>query len=163
MAIVESVSVEKKAAIEIFYDKVREQIRSENELYNQRIIWLITMQAFLFATLGLILQAKYSTSPGLRDAIFYVSFILIPLTGVYVGLACYRMLGQARDNLDALGKLWDVKSVDLADAKEISFYPHPKGLNEPIRKRDLSPVRAAYIPLIFVFVWPIFFIFLILA
>lgn len=51
----ESVAANSASEIRETYNILRSQIQHENELYNQRIIWLITIQALLYATIGLIL------------------------------------------------------------------------------------------------------------
>lgn len=35
-----------------FYDRIRERVASEDDLYHRRLTSLISMQAFLFATLA---------------------------------------------------------------------------------------------------------------
>ena len=36
------------------YDRLRRQSEPENELHNQQIVWLISMQAFLYGSMALL-------------------------------------------------------------------------------------------------------------
>jgi hypothetical protein len=50
-----------KEEIEALYDRIRAKIEHEDNLVNQRIMWMITIQGFLFTAYGFSLSAEASS------------------------------------------------------------------------------------------------------
>ncbi|ODG99741.1 hypothetical protein A4S05_36660 [Nostoc sp. KVJ20] len=50
-----------KEEIEALYDRIRTKIEHEDNLVNQRIMWMITLQGFLFTAYGFSLSAEASS------------------------------------------------------------------------------------------------------
>lgn len=147
--------------VERFYDRLREQVKSENDLYNQRIIWLITMQAFLFATLGLVLQAKLSLNGQGLNFLIDAVFVLIAVTGILVALISRRILKGAVEVLDELGELWQERldGFGLSET-ERALFPFVKGRDDRKPKANHWLLRAGNIPHVFVFAWLCFLVIL---
>lgn len=81
------------------YAPIRGQVEYEAQLYNQRIVWFITMEAFLFATVGLLVQAVIQTNATVwMNQINGLLMILCAL-GSVVALITNRILGNAREAL----------------------------------------------------------------
>lgn len=146
-----------------FYDKIREQVRSEDTLYNQRIIWLISMQAFLFATLGLILQAYLADGVNQSSPLLTGSFILIAVTGILVAMVSNRVISNGRVALNRLRDQWDAFAQDLGE-EDLALLPHPRGKHEKSERGNIwsRGISSGNLPLIFALVWLGFLAFLIL-
>ena len=151
---------EKAAA---YYDRIREQVRSEDTLYNQRIIWLISMQAFLFATLGLVLQAYLSENVDRSGPLLTGSFVLVALTGILVAMVSNRVIANGRDALNGLRDTWD-RYAETLDEETRALLPHPRGRFETGPRNNVwsRGIGSGNLPLIFAIVWLVFLAFLIL-
>ncbi|APE44919.1 hypothetical protein BOO69_17020 [Sulfitobacter alexandrii] len=145
-----------------FYDRIREQVRSEDTLYNQRIIWLISMQAFLFATLGLILQAYLSNEINQSSPLLTGSFVLISITGILVAMVSNRVLSNGRVALNGLRDAWDDFAEGLGP-ETLALLPHPRGKHEKSARQNIwsRGISSGNLPAIFAFVWLCFLAFLI--
>lgn len=111
-----------------FYDRIREQVQDENTLYNQRIVWLITMQAFLFAALSLLVRTRFEGKLAGDLLLFPGMALLIAFTGIAVALVCHNVLVNGRKAQDVLEATWDEVSKGMPDAMR-PYYPHPRGRN----------------------------------
>ncbi len=145
---------------ERLYDRIRAQVSDENNLYNQRIIWLITMQAFLFATVGLILRGSISSDDAGESLFLKAVYLIIAGTGILVALICYRILGNAREALDSLEDSWNEHLLQMPSGIR-HLFPHPRGRVVMRRPQSSgSPPRkllgSGNLPLVFVLVWPLF-------
>lgn len=152
------------------YARIRDLVRDENTLYNQRIIWLITMQAFLYATLALLLQASLSEEAANHRPLLYLVFFVVAVTGVFVSLTCSAALRLAVKTLDELGRLWDSYVKEHDHPEKLRFFPHPKGRQDMRRqgadgngchnpRRDLNPIfRPGNLPRWFILSWIAIFI-----
>ena len=108
------------------YDRLRGQVEHENELYNQRIIWLITMQAFLYATVGLLMQARIQDEGG-RWANQIDAFVaLVCVLGAIVAGTSNRVLSNSRKSLSDLCRSWDEYRVGQPP-ELMRLYPHIGG------------------------------------
>lgn len=163
-----------------FYDRIRAQIRDENSLYNQRIVWLITMQAFLFAALSLLVRTRFEGKLAGDMLLFPGMAFLIAFTGIAVALVCHNVLVNGRKAQETLERTWDDISRGMPDTLR-PFYPHPRGRNHvqiavlagegvaqpragtALVGRVLNKTyhhdglfRSGALPLMFVFMWVVF-------
>ncbi|KGJ04384.1 hypothetical protein SAMN04487972_11319 [Paracoccus halophilus] len=136
------------------YHLIRERVRSEDRLYNQRITWLISLQAALFASFGLILRVDTDggalDSEGLRRAIF----LMVALTGIFVALISHGVLTNGQKAMDELKTRWDEYAAKL-DKRTQDIFPHPRGrdgegLTNAIANRGFS---TATLPVLFMVIW----------
>ena len=136
-------------------------MKSEDSLYNQRIIWLISMQAFLFATLGLILQAYLSDVTNRSSPLITGSFILIAITGILVAMVSNRVLSNGRIALNNLRDQWNAFEKGLSD-EDKALIPHPRGKYENSDRGNIwsRGIGSGNLPLVFAIVWLGFLAFL---
>lgn len=113
---------------EKFYQLIREQVRSEDELYNRRITWLISMQAFLFASVGLIVSKSTMTDLA-NDILRAGIFLLVAATGILVALTSHKVLSTGRKAMFALKCRWDEYEASLGPEMR-NFFPHPRGMDD---------------------------------
>ena len=108
------------------YARVRGQIETEIRLYNQRIVWLITMQAFLFATIGLLVQSL--VQPGAMQWIDRIDglLVIVCVVGVLVALISDRLLANARAACAVMSRFW-VSRVSEFSVDLLQYYPHVEG------------------------------------
>jgi len=139
-----------EAQLKGLYDRVRGQVEHENELYNQRIIWLITMQAFLYATIGLLMQAKVEPAGAAWGDQIDAFMGLVCVLGTLVALVCYRLLSTAGKALRLLKRQWNEVSQD-APPEVLKYFPHASGS----QGKDLRGVlfRSGYLPMYFALGW----------
>lgn len=132
------------------YARARGQIETELQLYNQRIVWLITMQAFLFATVGLLVQAMIQ--PAAQESADRLNglLIIVCVVGIVVALISDRLLTNARIACRAMSKFWASRvsefSVDL-----LQYYPHPEGGDG--RNKRAVLLRSGLLPKYFALAW----------
>ncbi len=92
------------------YNKIlREMVRHENELSNQRLTWITTLNGLMFTALGVILNGKdhYIKIP---DHIFITGFSLLGIVVSYSGLVA---LDMAEDSKERFKNLWNNKNISV--------------------------------------------------
>jgi len=67
-------------------------IRHEDDLRNQRLTWLFTLDGFLFATLGLVWNGEHST----------LLICALAAVGVFIGLSAVGSMRVSRMAIDEL-------------------------------------------------------------
>lgn len=130
------------------YDRLRSQVEHENELYNQRIVWLITMQAFLFATIGLLLQSRISATlewSARLDGLI----VVISIVGVLVAMISNRILGNARRALDEIGRRWSAR-INTVPPSVSDWFPNVQGVSGGSR---FTLLRSGHLPKVFILAW----------
>ncbi len=140
------------------YDRIRDHVKTENDLYNQRVIWLITMQAILFATVGLVVLAKISDVSGVFGLFLLSIFIIISLTGAMTAVICNKKLNEAREVLNYMGKKWE-EYTEGEDFKELDIdelFPQVKGRDDSGDKQPHWLFRSGNLPTIFAWSWFLF-------
>ncbi|MEO0551275.1 MAG: hypothetical protein AAFZ91_15260 [Pseudomonadota bacterium] len=146
------------------YERLREQVRTENELYNQRIIWLISMNAFLFATVGLILQAKFGRQPvdAFGDPMPYVqtfldSFLFIfSFVGGVLSYMCRQLLLGSIEAREEAEQLWEAFKIKNQKFIDDNYYPHAAGGKDVKSKTKNEYFKSENIPCLFVGTWSVF-------
>ena len=113
--------------LEKTYARLREQVNAENQLYTQRIYWLIFIQAFLFATSGLVLQAILEPTASNLNGFLVAFLAVVALLGIFVGMVCHYIFKGARDALGEIGGLWS-DAVAASDEEDLTKrFPHVRG------------------------------------
>lgn len=158
------------------YDRIRDQVKHENELYNQRIIWLLSMQAFLVATVGLVVQAAHDEhGTFIGGEMFLAMSLVIASTGILVALVSNNVLTKARNSLDGLEKVWGVAKENIPNSLK-AFIINPRGVDPDnqrgvdtaAKKRDglldrvilflyIDWFGSGKLPLIFILMWVLYF------
>ena len=149
------------ADLRAVYDRFREQVNTENQLYNQRIVWLVSMNAFLFATIGLILQAKFNPEISLSQTLLTFGapvqdivdgfLILFSLVGFSISMIGDRLIHNT--NLVRLYILerWQAYTGQLGDVQDLHGYLSVEGgSGSSVEHKVLS---SDNIPKIFIFTW----------
>lgn len=136
-----------------FYRRIRDQVEHENDLYNQRIIWLITIQGFLYATAGIVIQAIIPIEKIERVQHVNHFLLLICFLGIVVALIAYRLLSNARSCLQELRDLWDDRiSGWSAYEEDGKYFPHVSGGTAPAGRLHWL-LRSGNLPLVFAGSW----------
>lgn len=148
---------------ENFYDRLRERVTSEDDLYHRRLSSLISMQAFLFATVGLILRPLSDGGGGRYAILLTGGFILIAAMGVLVALVTERVIREGHIAMDELREQWDKYATRLDDDMR-SLFPHPRGYHGRAAQqaqKEWRPWRFTtdHLPRIFLAVWGGFILF----
>jgi hypothetical protein len=154
------------------YNRFRNQIEHENNLYNQRILWLIYIQALLFATLGLMTRARLGIPD--ESSILAVDLMIsvVCFLGMFIAVTSKRVLDNAGQALDELRDHWNSELSPILPAESKRFFPHISGGLGTIRtvkknkdqldKRAKKTIfRSRHLPASFVVAW--FAIFIIMA
>lgn len=164
----------RETELEKCYSRLREQVNAENNLYVQRIYWLIFIQAFLFASVGLALQTVFDSSGKNSTNFALHSFlVMVAVVGVFVGVVCHILFTQARNALDELGAMWVQAMARFGGDEEVLLlFPDvrggsnkkdsPKGNRRAIKIFRSGNLGAAFslswLILIAVFLYSVFFI-----
>lgn len=154
---------------ELAYRRFRDQIEHEDTLYNQRILWLIYIQAFLFATLGLLMRARYAENSDAVTVVYMVIFLIGGL-GVFIAVISRRVLDNSGEALDEIREMW-TKLVDNEMPEKLKIYfPHVSGGDGKIRtiRRDPDPqkneaktlFRSRNLPNVLCYAWALVVLFL---
>jgi hypothetical protein len=125
-------SAKVKRAEEI-YSIFREYIQHEDNLINQRTIWLMSVQSFLIATFGFSYQKKFEivsnalfklkTFPPAfcTSLVFYDIFLLsLVVIGVGTSWVAIKSVGAAVNSLNKMQEDWN--DPHRADLKEVMNY-----------------------------------------
>ena len=108
------------------------------------------MQAFLYATVGFLLQAKVADRDG-RYLIEIDAFTaLVCFLGMYVALISHQILSDARNVLRNLRSFWN-KHISRLSPDMLDFYPHVSGGEGKETTRIF--LRSRNLPLLFAVSW----------
>lgn len=165
-----------------FYTRLRAQVEHENILYDQRMMWLVTLQAILFATMGFVIAGflskdVFDLESGLpQNAIIVPVLIFVGLicfAGIYAGMACRKTLRQAVQVTEEIDDMWRAQRRKIFEFEQmhlrgpnmtyedaIGMFPHPRGgwksddVDEQLNRTKKNDFyRSRYIPLVFVYIW----------
>ncbi|MCC5605726.1 hypothetical protein LC612_02685 [Nostoc sp. CHAB 5834] len=120
-----------KEEVERLYDRIRAKIEHEDNLVNQRIMWMITLQGLLFIAYGFSLSAEAtSLSVSSSDKMSFISTLTIlrqAMVAIGVGSSFATLLGviaahrAIRDDERTLRRGQDNSKSDL------KTFPNPIG------------------------------------
>lgn len=93
------VPLETPPELVVFYNMIREQIRHEDNLVNQRLTWLLAIEAFLFAGFAAILTSGglsvfQKESFALIIGGFGISFCLISTLSIHAAFVSLKILRE---------------------------------------------------------------------
>jgi hypothetical protein len=85
---------ERRQAVRVSFtpETIRQMIRHEDDLRNQRLTWLFTLDGFLFATLGLVWSGQHST----------LLIFALAAVGVFIGLSAVGSMSVSKKAIDEL-------------------------------------------------------------
>lgn len=140
------------------YYRFRLQIENENCLYNQRLLWFIYIQAFLFATLAIILSDRFGIQSSIGTKMVDWIAIVLCCFGMYLGFLTKTLLDHAAEALDEIRDEWSrILSTRMPeDFKD--YFPHVAGGTGKIRTQNQGILRSRYLPLSFSFTWALILI-----
>lgn len=168
--------------LDAFYARLRAQVEHENILYDQRMMWLVTLQAILFATMGFVIagflsEDVFNLESGLpQNAIILPVLIFVALicfAGIYTGMACRKTLRQAVQVGQEIDDLWrtqrrrvfefeqmHLRASNMTYEDAMMMFPHPRGGSKLDggeerldRTKSSDFYRSRRIPLVFVYIW----------
>jgi hypothetical protein len=104
-----------------YYRIFRDYLKHEDALINHRLQWNLTIQAFLFATYGFCLQKLLDSNPSghpVEVAILAkVTYVVLPLVGVFVAIVSFLGTLAARKAITQLEDDWNEKFVGVEKEK----------------------------------------------
>jgi hypothetical protein len=154
MSVDESTNDGGPSLLERTYERFREQIRTENDHFNRRTVWMITMESLLFATVGLLMQSHLSNPSDHHPELRFAFEIIIAVTGAVVGLVAYRILLHAVETIEELESRWEKILHDRTTSEsERIIFPLIKGRDDSKDSRLESFMKADLLPVIFIVVW----------
>lgn len=144
------------------YYRFRNQVENANENYNHRVLWFIYIQAFLFATIGLLLPERDEiVNFELRGAVDW-AILVICILGGYLGILAYVILNHVGAELDELRKDWTALTAFIPEEERL-YFPHVAGgrgtirtLKDPALTEEGSRkrlIRSRFLPLVFTAAW----------
>lgn len=140
------------------YYRFRLQIENENNLYNQRLLWFIYIQAFLFATVAIILSNRFGIESSIGTKMVDWITIVICCFGVYLGLLTKTLLDHATDSLNEIRDAWSKLLSTKMPVANLEYFPHVSGGTGKIRTRNVGILRSRYLPLSFSVTWALILI-----
>jgi magnesium-transporting ATPase (P-type) len=147
------------------YKAYREQVEHENQLHNNRIHWLILIQAILFATFGLLMQPlsrfffegagqpvdQHKVSAALFMA---TALVIISILAIFVAATCFYTLSGSSNAVKEIRKDWN-RIMLTEDVKALSdfspMFPHVSGSGG--NSANHSFLRSRNIPVFFIAAW----------
>lgn len=120
------------------YDAIANQIDREDSLINYRLTWTLTLNGFLFATLGFF-GSKDSPDPRVAEFFHFA----LPLTGFFISVAGFFGVLAAFIQIQYLTKQWQA----LADDR----WPRPFG--DKKHAYVIGAIPSFLPPLVLILVW----------
>ena len=143
-----------KPHTDFFYKAIRDQIEHEDHLCNNRMTWLITLQAFLFSAYGFSLSAQAVLRDGNSDLVSIINNarLCFAAVGVASSLAILAALGAATLSISRLVAKWY-----KVPAKVRSRYPQIIGNSTKDRPGGtrLGQLPLFTIPVVSIVLWAI--------
>lgn len=128
------------------YKVLRAYVEHEDELINNRLLWNLTVQGFLFAAYGFSVQklvemendgAALTDTPSLLA--LHATLVVLPILGFYISLYSRRGVNAAQIATLSVNRLW----VDIRDnhypASLRNLLPELIGAGDPRRIRPEIP------------------------
>lgn len=131
------------------YCMVREQIKHEDELVNQRLNWFLVTQGFLIATFGAVYSSDINH---IKNRIEILNPILISITilGTLLGLLSYLGIRIAHISISNLVQTWEEQKETWKNNKNINF---PQIIWKGNQKQWKANYTTMGIPALFTAIW----------
>jgi hypothetical protein len=84
----------------------RDYIQHEDDLLHQRSSWNLTVQGFLFAAYGVLLQQSLKEGATPNESIYRCLAWMLPVMGAIISGSVFLSVTAASKALDALGCKW---------------------------------------------------------
>lgn len=121
---------------------LRDEIRHEDGLINQRLSWLVSSQSFLITAFAITLNGPTQMRLTKYEAISQNLIAILPVTGIVICLVC---------SLAIFGALLQMRHIRLlAGNGHPENLPSVQGTNW---SRSLALAGPILVPLIFLFIW----------
>jgi hypothetical protein len=144
-----------------YYGLIRTQIEHEDTLVNQRVIWQIISQAFIFSAYATLLNAPKEAKTPLLEASQLLLVWVLPVAALCVGLLTSASIRSSVQTISYLGTLYEEYSQSKAAADPSSkLYPDIQGPRHLRKWAQFSPIA---IPVLFMVTWSIVLVRLLLS
>lgn len=136
------------AELDQLYERIRRYVEHEDNVFNQRMSWFITINSFLFATVGLVFQAMpqaLTVSDRTQASLLLLGMAaiisIVALTAILVCLFTARVLDHARHSMKRLCEIWEYNTAGMAVAVLRARWPTRFF---GFAMRDKQPVAGVY-------------------
>jgi len=134
-----------------YYGLIRSEIQHEDNLINQRVIWQIISQAFIFGAYATLLNAPKEAKSPLFEGAQSLLLWIFPIAGLAVGLLTFASIMSSVRTISHLCGLYEEYSQSRAGKDPSSkLFPDIQGPQHLRRWAQLPPVL---IPILFTVAW----------
>ncbi len=133
------------------YRLFRDYIQHEDDLINNRLLWNINVQGFLFATFGLAVQRIYEAAqPAPAPVLLHAIITILPVFGISVSTLSLVSVRAAEEAIQSLRGHWEKILVNYPEAK-----PYLPGIiGGGLDSSHKSGLRAPFVvPIVFMAAW----------
>lgn len=92
-----------------YYTFVRDEIKHEDDITNQRLTWAITFQGFLIAAIGTLIGFVWSGGDAII-ALRKVTLAVLPCIGIVFGIIAYNGIWASRTAIQAVKDGWEIRN-----------------------------------------------------
>ena len=136
-----------------YYREIRDHIKHEDLLCNQRMTWLVTLQAFLFGAYGFSLSAEFGPHGTFSNVQITVATARegIALMGILSSFVIFASLFGALRSIDRLARNWH----DYASKMVLTSVPPIIGTYSELQPKGtgLGQIPILVIPVTFPLIW----------
>lgn len=147
------------------YQIYRRYVEHEDELINQRLLWGVNIQGFLFATYGLCIQklaAGGASQPEPFSATWLLRWlvVLLPVLGICISVVSMSGVLAAWQALDALYSRWKRIDAEYQITRGLPLSPLPELRGGgALKAHGLGLVAPLVFPLLFAVAWAVVVVF----
>jgi hypothetical protein len=138
-----------------YYDRVRSQIKHEDELLNLRVVWQLLAQSFFISTYATLLNAQKEAKNVLFAEEQQVLLWLMPIAALLAGLLTSASIFTSLANIASLRHRYESYAKNQPEDHTSKLFPPIQG-EEPLRK--LANIAPIGLPLLFILAWLIILI-----
>jgi hypothetical protein len=133
-----------------YYRLIRSQIEHEDNLVNQRVIWQIISQAFIFGAYATVLGVPKEPKNPFFEGQQQLLVWLLPVIGLSASLLTSAGIRSSVKTISHLAKLYAQYSESKVRDVSTKLYPDIEG---PQHVRKLAQLAPTWIPVVFSFAW----------
>jgi hypothetical protein len=140
-----------KLSLAELYSVIRGRIDHEDDLVNQRVLWILLTQAFFFGAYVGLLNAPKEVKNSLFEAEQTLLLWLLPTAALLTGLLAYLGIASSLKSIAYLRHLYeDHVQAKASGDHSTKFYPEIQG---PSYLRKLAFLTPAWMPMILIMAW----------